>query len=373
MLQNQIKVYLSNLKRDGLYRKRASIDRVEQPLNFSSNDYLSLTNDSRVKQAYQKGFELYPTGSGGSMVVCGYHPVHQTLEQTFCQALRVDDCVLFSSGYAANLSVVNLLAHIKAHVLIDKAAHASIYDGLKLAGLPFTRYLHNNLDDLNHKMHGLPITTALITESINSMSGEIAPLDHIASLVQTYQHALIVDEAHAFGVLGREGLGVIEKQGLAQQEIPLRILPFGKAMGGFGAVVAGHGEWIDALLQAGRSYTYSTGLSPAFTYGLLKAFDIVRAAEERRAKLQELIVYFQHAIQSSPLKWRYSNSPIQQLQLGCPYLALQYSSRLREKGIFCLPMRQPTVPKTETGLRIILNYHHQPEDIDYLLSCLHEN
>ncbi len=369
MLTNLITDHLSQLREQGLYRHR-QFTRDTNAINFSSNDYLSLADDARLKKAYQLGFKRFPTGSGGSIVVSGYHAVHHALEQAFATALGVDDCMVFSSGYAANLSVTGLLGCLKASVLLDKGVHASIYDGLKLTGADYSRYLHNDLVDLAVKLTATSANTALITESLFSMSGQLAPLGEMVKLCRQHSSDLIVDEAHAFGILGREGLGAVIQQQLTQDDVPLRIIPFGKAYASCGAVVAGSGPWIDALLQYGRANTYSTAISPAFAYGLLETLDVVRGADERRAKLAELVVYFRQAIANSPFKWRDSHSPIQQLQLGCPHLALSFATTLREQSIICLPMRQPTVNKLETGLRVILNYHHQPEDIDYLFTTL---
>lgn len=371
MLGNKLTHHLAERRQQGMHRQR-QLTSEAGVINFSSNDYLSLTMDQRVRNAYQAGLQRYPAGSGGSMLVCGYHPVHQALEKAFADALGVDDCLLFSSGYSANLSLINMLGHHDAHVIIDKQVHASIYDGLKLSGALFTRYLHNDLSDLTLKIQQCAHDAVLITESVFSMSGQIAPLAEIARLCKQHDGEALVDEAHAFGVLGPEGLGAVAQQQLTQDDVPLRVIPFGKACAAFGAVIAGQGAWIDALLQSARSQIYSTAISPAFAYGLLETLDIVRCADDRRAKLAELVGYFRQAISHSPLTWRDSLSAIQQLQLGCPQLALSYSTKLREQGIVCLPMRQPTVSRQETGLRVTLNYHHQPEDIDKLFMCLHE-
>jgi len=192
----------------------------------------------------------------------------------------------------------------------------------------------------------------------------------MATLCSAHQSELIVDESHAFGILGPQGLGAVAQHQLTQEDVPLRIIPLGKAYAACGAIVAGSRVWIDALLQAARPAIYSTAISPAFAHGLLATLDIVRAADQRRAKLQNLINYFRQAVINAPLKWRDSSSPIQQLQLGCPHRALAYAQILRQQSINCLPIRQPTVSKHESGLRIVLNYNHQPEDIDKLFRCL---
>ncbi len=373
MLNYKLSHYLSTLTHKGLYRQRHCFLNTEDALLFSSNDYLSLTNDPRVKEAYQFGFEQYPTGSGASMVVCGYHAIHQQLEQAFATALNVDNCLLFSSGFAANLSVMGLLAQLDVTLLVDKAVHASIYDGLKLANAHCTRFLHNDLTDLVLKLQASRSNAAIVTESTFSMSGQMSPLKAINALAKQHDAALFVDEAHAFGVRGAEGLGAVVEAGLTQHDVPLRIIPLGKAFGAQGAIVAGQEPWIEALLQSARPYIYSTAISPAMAYGLMATLPIVQQADDRRQKLAALVSYFRDAIKNSPLQWRDSLTPIQQLQLGCPHLALSYAKKLRERAIICLAMRQPTVSKIDTGLRVMLNYHHQPEHIDYLFKCLHEH
>ena len=369
MLDMKLKQYNQQLTNQGLLRKR-QLTCDPKHINFCSNDYLSLGSDPRIKKAYQEGFQRYASGSGGSMVVCGYHPIHKKLEDAFAEALRVDDCLLFSSGYAANLSVANLLGQLGAYVYIDKCIHASVYDGLKLSKVRYSRYLHNSYLDLSAKVDAMSQSGAIFTESIFSMSGQIAPLTQFANLCGTAGNKLLVDEAHAFGVMGNEGLGGVAHVGLGQDIVPLRVIPFGKAYASQGAIVAGKGEWIEALQQAARPHIYSTSMSPALVFGVLKTLEFVRVADDRRAKLQDLIVYFRDAITASNLQWQNSSTAIQQLQLGCPLRALEFAERLKEHAIFCLPIRQPTVNKKETGLRFVLNYHHQYEHIDDLFRRL---
>jgi 8-amino-7-oxononanoate synthase len=371
MLQQVITDYLSDCHKRHVYRDRKLTITDGDTLNFSSNDYLSLTDDARIKKAYQRGFERYSTGSGGSMVVSGYHPMHQVLEQQFAEALDVEGCLLFASGYAANLGIMMLLARLKAHVLLDKAVHASVYDGVSLSGVQYTRYQHHHLPNLALKIPQFPELSVLMTESIFSMSGQMSPLDTIHSLLKPYEIEMIVDEAHAIGIMGREGMGSVIEHGLTQKDVPLRVIPFGKAFAAMGALVAGQGIWIEALVQAARSYIYSTALSPALAYGLIETLEVIRGADARRSALQERVQYFRNQVRNSHLTWRDSHSPIQQLQLGCSQKALYFSQQLREQEIICLPMRPPTVSASETGLRVILNYHHESSDIDRLFQCLH--
>ncbi len=365
-LTQQFAQYLTERRAQGLYRSRSAGSELSC-LDFSCNDYLSLSTDDRVKKAYQTGCERYPVGSGGSMVLSGYHPIHRELEQDFAEALNVDDCLLFSSGYVANLSVVSLLAQFKAHVLIDKSVHASVYDGLELSKATYSRFLHNDLTDLKKKLQHTAAMTLIMTESVFSMSGLCAPLAEISGLGTP----MVVDEAHGFGVLGPEGLGGAKAAGLTQDQVPLRVIPFGKSLAASGAIVAGKADWIDALLQATRQPVYSTAISPAFAYGIRETLAILRDADDRRQHLQSLIAYFRQCIQSSSLQWRDSLTPIQQLQLGCPFLAVNLALTLQHQGIRCFAIRQPTVTKQETGLRVILNHHHTHQDIDRLFQVLH--
>lgn len=360
------------LRQCSLHRRRhLNIERDKALINFSSNDYLSLAEDSRLKRAYQKGFATYPTSSSASMMAGGYHSIHRSLEKAFAQALGVDEAILFSSGYAANLAIMSLLARFDCQTHIDKAAHASFYDGLRLAGGRYKRFLHNNLAHLQQILEQADSKALVLTESVFSMSGQRTDLGALAGLALDKKLACIIDEAHAFGLMGPEGMGAIPDYGLDQQVIPLRVIPLGKACASQGAIVCGKGGWIDALLQSARSYIYSTGISPALAYGLIETLDIIRRADERREKLNQLIDYFRRQITQSPLRWRDSTTAIQQLQLGCSNKALNYAGQLEQQGLLCHAMRVPTVTKKETGLRIILNYQHEPEQIDFLFAELH--
>lgn len=371
-LSEKIKEYTEELNQQGLLRIRTVSEPVNSSLiHFDSNDYLSLSNDSRIAEAYRHGYGKYPVGSGASMLLSGYHPNHRAVERVFAEHLGVDECILFSSGYAANLAVTALLGSLKSHCFIDKSIHASVYDGLALSQVQYTRYKHNDLSDLTVKLSTAAPFSTLITEGIFSMSGQITPLSAISSLCINQKIEVLVDEAHSFGVLGKQGKGAVHYHKLGQDEVPLRIVPFGKAFAAQGAIVAGKKEWINALLQAGRSVIYSTAISPALSYGLLKTLDIVAAADDRRFYLSELIVAFKDQIKNSPLEWIDSATPIQQLQLGCPHLALYYAHELQKKGFSCSAIRTPTVNTKSTGLRVLLNYRHQYEQIQQLFLNLH--
>ena len=192
----------------------------------------------------------------------------------------------------------------------------------------------------------------------------------MASVCKPTQTPLIVDEAHSFGVLGPEGAGAVKAHQLSQIDVPLRVIPLGKTFAAQGALVAGQADWIQGLLQAGRSIIYSTAMSPALSYGLLKTLSTVIQADERRVKLSQLIDLFRSYIKCSSLDWTDSKTAIQQLLLGCPHLAMKFMHTLKSQGISCSAIRPPTVNLQSTGLRVILNYNHTPEQIKQLFDKL---
>lgn len=371
MISHALGVQIAELKQQSMYRERYIVDELHCSYHFSHNDYLGLRAHPRLQKAFSKGFSLQCAGSGASMTVAGYSRVHQALEQQFADYLNVDSALLFTSGYCANLAMMMLLGHLSCQVIVDKGVHASIYDGLMLAKCSFARFHHNDLNDLSKKLALKTLNPIVVTEGLFSMSGQQAPLTSLMSLTASHQAACIVDEAHAFGVLGPHGLGSVAAHKLSQEAVPLRMIAFGKAMGFQGAIVAGQGDWIEALLQYGRSHRYSTALSPALAYGLREALDLVVTADEARQTLWQLIAYFKEQIKCSALTWRSADGPIQQLQLGCPQKALHYAAALQQKGIFCQAIREPTVNRRETGLRVVLTALHSTEDIDYFFQTLH--
>jgi 8-amino-7-oxononanoate synthase len=372
-LHSSIQEYTNQLAQKGLIRMRSP--RVSDSfglIHFDSNDYLSLSDDKQLADAYCDGYRHYPSGSGASMMLSGYHSIHEELERAFAEQLEVDECVIVSSGYAANLAVTALLGAIKAHCYIDKSLHASLYDGFSLSNVHYTRYKHNDLFDLSAKLHKASAHSAVLTEGIFSMSGQIADLMEISSLCGKSNIPLIVDEAHSFGVLGVHGKGLVSACNLSQKEIPLRIIPLGKACAGQGALIAGQSDWIRGVLQAARSIIYSTAISPAQCYGLLKTLNIVLNSDDKRRYLQNLVDFFKEQIQGSSLDWATSSTPIQQVRLGCPHKAMHYAQELRKRGFSCSAIRAPTVPPMYTGLRVVLNYRHSQEQIQELFYHMHQ-
>lgn len=370
MLSDLLSVRTQSLRECGLWRERTLVDGVPISRHFASNDYLGLSADARVRKAFADAFARLSPCSAGSLVVSGYHPEHKALEAAFSEALNVEDCLVFGAGYTANLALGRFLGRNGITLVMDKAIHASVYDGVSAAEGRFLRFRHVDADDMQAKVARAGENTAVMTESVFSMSGKTAPLALYAERLRGTGVPLVVDEAHAFGVLGPEGLGGVAAAGV-EAHVALRVIPFGKAFAAQGAVVAGEALYVQSLLQEARSCIYSTAMSPALAQGLCDVLPIVRAADELRARLDEIIHYFRACTRASPLSWADSTTAIQQLRLGCPHRALKLAGFLREKGFFCMAMREPTVTRVQTGLRVLLNSQHTPEAIDDFLKHIH--
>lgn len=364
--------YCDARKSSGLYRTRKVQDE-SYLLNFSCNDYLSLQNNPELKAAYIEGYKRYASGSTGSAVVSGYQDIHCEVEEAFARALQVESAILFSSGYAANLSIGMLLAALNAKVFIDKYIHASIYDGLRLANINYFRYPHLQFNKLEQLLKQASGTKVLYTESVFSMGGGKTSFNSLNCLQGQEKFDLIVDEAHAFGVYGPEGFGALTEPELRDLQVPLRVIPLGKAGCAAGAIVAGNKSVIEALVQVARPYIYSTAMSPAFAHGLLKTLEFIRNADEARKRLFSLISYFRAKINAScvEMTWKNSTTPIQHLAIGCSFETMRISEILKSQHIYCIPMRRPTVSQVDTGFRVILNANHTEADIDRLLAVLH--
>ncbi len=368
MIDALLETYLVRLKNQGLHRQHVLAN--SSVLNFSSNDYLGLSNNSRIRAAYIDGFKKFPVGSGSSALINGYQSIHRALEESFANALGCDAALLFSSGFAANQGITALLQEIKLPVLIDKSVHASVYNGLHASKSLYTRFHHNDATHLEQKLTSLQLPQAVVTEGIFSMSGAFSDLRRFSTICNQHNSALLVDEAHSFGVVGKKGMGAVSHFNLSQSDVALRLITFGKAMGAFGAVVVGCKNWIDALVQASRTYIYTTALSPAIAYGLLHSLPIVQQADHERQHLSRLISYFVQKRGCSNLVWSPSSTAIQQLRLGNPHHAIAFSQALLVKNIRCHAIREPTVPRSQTGLRIVLNSTHSLSDIDGLFAAL---
>ena len=369
---------LDGIKSAGLFRTRQIIASAQgavihadgqQFINFSSNDYLGLANDARLVEAVQTAAAVYGVGSGSSQLICGRSRAHEQLEETLATQLGRSRAVLFSSGYLANLAVITTFAARREdRVVMDRENHASLIDGAMLARASLRRYAHNDVPALERLCS--QGRTLVATEGVFSMSGTVAALPDIASVCARRQALLAVDDAHGFGILGKTGAGALEHFSLDQSQVPVLMGTFSKSCGVMGAFVAGPDDVIETIIQAGRSYIYTTAMAPALAAAAARALAIVARESWRRDKLRALVDRFVRGAQQLDLPLLASSTPIQGFHVGSAAAAVTGRDFARARGIWVSAIRTPTVAKNTERLRITLTAGHNDEQVDRLLDML---
>ncbi len=340
-------------------------------INFSGNDYLGLNQHPQLLAALAVGHGG-ACGSGASRLVCGTRPEHTALEQALATLFARDDALCFSSGYVANVSVLQALAQHHDVVLLDKLCHASLIDGGRLAAARLLRYRHADAAHCRQRLQqcdraGLRV---IASDGVFSMDGDQAPVQQLAALAARNQALLIIDDAHGIGVLGDRGLGVLEQQGLGQDDVPLLLGTFGKALGLGGAFVTGTHALIDHLRNACRGLIYSTAPPPPLVAAQLTALRLLQTESWRRDRLRENIDWFVGHADAAGIPLLPSSSAIQPLLIGANQQALQVQETLRRQGLLVVAIRPPTVPEGTARLRITLSALHSKQQLRKLLDAL---
>ena len=336
-------------------------------LNFSGNDYLGLATDAEVLQAYADGARDFGAGSTGSPLVTGQHQVHARLCDILCDWLGTEQAMLFSSGFAANQTMLQTLAQKGDTLVLDKLSHASLIDGALHSDAVLKRFGHNDNAQLDVLLQN-NTQPLVVTEGVFSMDGDRPNLNAMLALCKRYDAPLLLDDAHGIGVSGPEGSGTAPAQGISNAELFCLMANFGKALGVGGAFIAGSKTVIDYLTQFGRHYVYSTALSPALCAAVIKSIALCRSQQWRRDKLHSNIALFRHLAADLPLL--VSESAIQGVVLGSNERALTVSQQLKANGIWLSAMRSPTVAKGSERLRITLSAQHSDNDIKQLVQQL---
>lgn len=342
-------------------------------LNFSGNDYLGLAQDPAVLAALTEGAARFGLGSTGSPLVTGYQYPHQVLSDALCDWLGFDEVLLFSSGFAANQTMLQTLVANDERILLDKLSHASLIDAAKHHVGGFKRFLHNDLASL-HQLLSQQANgkSVVVTEGVFSMDGDSPDLAAMAALCAQHQAPLLLDDAHGLGLFGTEGRGSWHQQGLVSGQLQALMANFGKALGGLGGFIASSAIVIDYLRQFGRHYIYSTALSPALCWAQYKAVQLCRQDDWRRERLQQNLSLFQQLATTAGLPLIASGSAIQPVLVGNAGRCLALSQALKGKGIWLTAIRPPTVAAGKARLRITLSAAHQPEHIRTLVAALQE-
>lgn len=365
---------LNDLEARQLRRRRRSVP--PGALDFCSNDYLGLRNHPELRSAMIESAKHGTIGAGASHLISGHDPEHERLEREVAHFLGRERALVFSTGYMANLGVITALADRDDLVLQDKLNHASLIDaGLLARARDCKRYAHNDADAakdlLTQFRRDRPNAGCLIaTDGVFSMDGDIAPLASLATLARTESGWLVVDDAHGIGVVGDRGRGACELYGLDQAAVPVLIGTFGKALGTFGAFVAGEAALIDWLIQSARTYIYTTALPPPVAAATRRALQLVDHESWRRDKLHESISLFRDKAKQRGISLMESTTAIQPVVCGSAEAALRASAHLLERGFYVAAIRPPTVPEGSARLRITLSAAHRHEEIESLLVAL---
>ena len=365
----------------GLLRKRRTLDTPQSPhvtvdgkpyLAFCSNDYLGLASHPRLIAALQQGAQQWGVGAGAAHLVSGHFEPHEQLEGQLAAFVGKPAALLFSTGYMANLGVVQGLVGKGDTVFADKLNHSSLNDAMLLSRADVQRYRHGDTTQLAGYLEQAKSGRRLvITDAVFSMDGDIAPLPELLALCERHDAWLLVDDAHGFGVLGKQGRGSLAHFGLDSARIIL-MGTLGKAAGVSGAFVAAERVVIDTLINHARSYVYTTATPPALSVALLQSLQLIAQGDDRRAHLDRLIAKLRRGLSDLPWSLMPSDTAIQPLLIGDNLQALKLSEGLRERGIWVAAIRPPTVPQGTARLRITLSAAHTEGDVDQLVGALHE-
>ena len=340
-------------------------------LAFCSNDYLGLAAHPAVVQALQEGAQRYGAGSGASHLISGHTRAHAELEVRlaglYAPWVPEARALYFSTGYMANVSLLTALAQLDDEVefFSESLNHASLIDGMRMARARVSVYPHNDVQQLETLLSASTAPTRIIvTDSVFSMDGNLAPLAELDRLAQQYDAALVIDDAHGFGVLGDHGLGALEHLALCSPRI-VYMGTLGKAAGVSGAFVVAHGQVIEWLVQRARAYIYTTASSPALAHAVLASLDIITGDEgaDRRQRLQANCRHLSEAIYLQ--KWGVpdSDTAIQPVIIGSNNDVTKVAGFLMHQGLWVPAIRPPTVPPDTARLRITLSAAHTPDDV----------
>jgi 8-amino-7-oxononanoate synthase len=403
-----IRETLEDLKARHLYRRLVAVGSAAGPrvdlggrtvLQFVSNNYLGLAGEERVREAATRAIEKWGWGAGASRLLAGHTGAHEALEADLAAFKGTEAALVFPTGYQANLGAVTALVGRGDTVVCDRENHASIYDAVRLSGAELARYPHGDASAAAELLGAQGRRKLLVTDTVFSMGGDLAPLRQLADACRACGAMLLVDEAHALGVLGPTGAGLVEALshlaprehtgGGAREDGPSAVGPpvyspgakwadavtasvgtLSKALGGIGGFVAGSRDLVDLLVNRARPFIYTTALPAAACEAARAALAIVRAEPERRRRVLSLAERLRGALRGRGFDCGASETPIVPVIVGEPGPTLAMAAALLDRGIFCPAIRPPTVPPGTSRLRVSLTSEHTEEDVDHLVRAL---
>ncbi|KFN43866.1 hypothetical protein N789_07925 [Arenimonas oryziterrae DSM 21050 = YC6267] len=340
-------------------------------LNFCSNDYLGLSQNLEVIAALQEGAAWHGVGSSASALVSGHGSEHAALENECAEWMGYPRGLLFGSGYLANLAVMQSLLEPGDVCVQDKLNHACLLDGARLSFCELKRYPHRDVEAAMRQLASHKDGAAMLaTDGVFSMDGDLAPLRDLALLARAEDATFYVDDAHGIGVIGPDGRGSTAVANLNAREVPLLVLPFGKAFGGQGAMLLGSEALIGHIAETARPYLFTTAPAPGMAAAMRASLRLIRGEPWRRAKVASLIARFRRGALRAGLPLAESYTPIQPLVLGDNARTLAVARRLEAQGFLVGAIRPPTVPEGQSRLRITITAAHSEHEIDALVSAL---
>ena len=337
-------------------------------VNFASNNYLGLTHHPRLVSAFAA---VESAGSGAAALVTGHTVEHAAAEAAIARWKGTESAVLVGSGFAANAGAVATIAAVGGSVrfLVDKLAHASLIDAVRASAVPFRVFPHNSLGKLARLLGDADPAQrqVVVTESIFSMDGDAADLAGIAALRDRHGFLLLLDEAHAAGVYGPAGAGLAAEVGVAAD---LTVVTLSKAVGVVGGAVCSSADWVEAVVNFGRSYVFSTSLPPAVAAAVTAALGVMADDPARRARVRSLSTQVRQRLATAGLTLPPGDSPIVPIVLGDASVALAAAERLRAAGLLVVAVRPPTVPRGTSRLRVTLSSAHTDDEVATLLAAV---
>ncbi len=367
------KEYLFEVKKQALYREPVNhrfLDAVHVELaektylSLSTNNYLGLTHSPAVQQAAMEAISQYGTGSGGARLTTGSHPLYKKLEQSLAVFKGTEAAVVFNTGYMANVGTISALAGKGDLIFSDELNHASIIDGCRLSKAQTVIYRHTDMVDLAEKLKNIQCQgqRLVVTDGVFSMDGDVAPLDQIVDLGKAYQAMIMVDDAHAVGVLGHGGCGTVDHFGL-RGKVDIQLGTLSKSLASEGGYVAGSQELIAYLINKARSFIFSTALSPATVAAAYAALKELQDNHELVPTLLSNAQYVREALTMAGVPVEGSMTPILPIMVGEALLAVEMVEQLKEKGLLVSAIRPPTVAPGSSRLRLTVSAAHDRKEL----------
>ena len=373
MLKDVLAARLAELEKNGLYRRLRLVEGAQdatvmfngrQVLMLSSNNYLGLANHPALKHAAQAAIEQFGCGAGASRLISGTMELHQQLENRLAELKHTEAALAFPTGYHANVGTLSAVMAPGDTILSDELNHASIIDGCRLSRATTLVFRHNDMDHLAELLLSCSGSgqRLIVVDSVFSMDGDVAPLREIVNLARRYDAWVMVDEAHATGVFGPHGAGLVEELGLSA-DIDIQMGTLGKALGGCGAYVAGRRELIEWLVNRARSFVYTTGLPPSVAATAIAALDIVSQEPERRQRLWDKATFLATQLTALGYTLGDSRSQILPVIIGDAGQTMALAAELFKHGIFAQGIRPPTVPQGTSRIRVTPMATHSQDDM----------